>query len=177
MSLSSNESLSYVHGASDVPLIGSTIGGFFDLVASRFPDREALVCCHQGQRYTYEELQSAANRCARALMACGIRKGDRVGIWAPNCSEWVITQIATAKIGIILVNINPAYRVQELAYTLRQSGCSGLIIAAPFRGSDYAAMLREICPELDANEPGNLSSQALPQLRTVITLGNQQTAG
>ena len=177
MSLSSNESLSYVHGASDVPLIGSTIGGFFDLVVSRFPDREALVCCHQGQRYTYEELQSAANCCARGLMACGIRKGDRVGIWAPNCSEWVITQIATAKIGSVLVNINPAYRVQELAYALRQSGCSGLIIAAPFRGSDYAAMLREICPELDANEPGNLSSPALPQLRTVVTLGNQQTAG
>lgn len=173
----SNDSLSYVHGACDVPLIGSTIGDFFDLIAARFPDHEALISCHQSQRYSYCQLQESSNRCARGLMACGIHKGDRVGIWSPNCAEWVITQIATAKMGAILVNINPAYRVQELAYALRQSGCSGLIIAAPLRTSDYAAMLREVCPELNASEPGRLSAQALPQLRTVISLGTQQTVG
>jgi fatty-acyl-CoA synthase len=177
MSRFSKESLSYVHGASDVPLIGSTIGDFFDLIAARFQESEALVCCHQRERYSYRELQSAVNRCARGLMACGLQKGDRVGIWAPNCAEWVVTQIATAKIGAILVNVNPSYRVQELAYALRQSGCSGLIISSPFRTSDYPAMLREVCPELTTSEPGQLSAAALPHLRTVITLGTEQVEG
>src|SRR3954471_3060800 len=140
--------LSYVHGASDVPLIGSTIGDLFDRVAAQVPENEALVSVHQGLRYTYREFQAACNDFARGLLALGVQKGDRIGVWSPNYAEWVIAQFATPKIGAILVNINPAYRVYELEYALKQSGCSVLIIAPPFKTSDYAAMLQEIAPEL-----------------------------
>ncbi|MEZ4571692.1 MAG: AMP-binding protein [Thermomicrobiales bacterium] len=105
--------LSYVHGASDAPLIGATIGDLFDRVAEQMPDNEALVSRHEGKRFSYRELQHACNEFARGLMALGIKKGDRIGIWAPNWTEWVIAQFATPKIGAILVNINPAYRVHE----------------------------------------------------------------
>src|SRR2546430_537849 len=108
--MTGDDNLSYVHGACDVPLIGSTIGDLLDYIAERCPDHEALVSCHQKLRYTYRQLQDACNRFARGLIACGVMKGDRVGIWSPNYAEWVITQFATAKIGAILVNINPAYR-------------------------------------------------------------------
>jgi fatty-acyl-CoA synthase len=172
-----NTALSYVHGASDLPLIGSTIGDMFDHVVERFPEREALVSCHQGLRFTYRELQAACDHFARGLLALGIGKGDRVGIWSPNHAEWAIAQFATPKIGAILVNINPAYRVMELEYALRQSGCSALIIAPPFKTSNYAGLLRELCPELDACRPGELHSAALPQLRTVIAFGDQHVAG
>src|SRR5690349_11886660 len=119
-----DETLSYVHGASDVPLIGATIGDLFDRVAEQYPDQEALVSCHQGLRYTYRELRAACDRFARGLLALGVQKGDRIGIWAPNHAEWVVAQFGTPKIGAILVNINPAYRTHELEYALKQSGCS-----------------------------------------------------
>jgi fatty-acyl-CoA synthase len=173
----SSESLSYVHGACDVPLIGETIGDLFDRVTEKIPDNEALVSCHQGLRYTYRQLQAACDLLARGLMACGIQKGERVGIWSPNYAEWVITQFATAKIGAILVNVNPAYRVHELEYALRQSGCRALIVAPPYKTTDFAALLREICPELEDSAPGRLSAARLPQLRTVIALGAQSVGG
>ena len=173
----SGESLSYVHGACDVPLIGETIGNLFDRITEKCPDNEALVSCHQGLRYTYRQLQAACDLLARGLMACGIQKGERVGIWSPNYAEWVITQFATAKIGAILVNVNPAYRVHELEYALRQSGCRALIVAPPFKTTDFAALLREICPELEDSAPGRLSAARLPQLRTVIALGEQSLGG
>ena len=173
----SGENLSYVHGACDVPLIGQTIGDFFDRVTERVPDNEALVSCHQGLRYTYRQLQAACDLLARGLMACGIQKGERVGIWSPNYAEWVITQFATAKIGAILVNVNPAYRVHELEYALRQSGCRALIVAPPYKTTDFAALLREVCPELEDSAPGRLSAARLPQLRTVIALGAQSVGG
>ena len=173
----SGESLSYVHGACDVPLIGETIGDLFDRVTEKVPDNEALVSCHQGLRYTYRQLQAACDLLARGLMACGIQKGERVGIWSPNYAEWVITQFATAKIGAILVNVNPAYRVHELEYALRQSGCRALIIAPPYKTTDFAALLREVCPELEDSAPGRLSAARLPQLRTVIALGAQSVGG
>ena len=173
----SGESLSYVHGACDVPLIGETIGDLFDRVTEKVPDNEALVSCHQGLRYTYRQLQAACNLLARGLMACGIQKGERVGIWSPNYAEWVITQFATAKIGAILVNVNPAYRVHELEYALRQSGCRALIVAPPYKITDFAALLREVCPELEDSAPGRLSAARLPQLRTVIALGAQRVSG
>jgi len=110
-------------------------------------------------------------------MACGIQKGERVGIWSPNYAEWVITQFATAKIGAILVNVNPAYRVHELEYALRQSGCRALIVAPPYKTTDFAALLCEVCPELEDSVPGRLSSARLPQLRTVIALGAQSVGG
>ena len=173
----SGESLSYVHGACDVPLIGETIGDLFDRVTEKVPDNEALVSCHQGLRYTYRQLQEACDLLARGLMACGIQKGERVGIWSPNYAEWVITQFATAKIGAILVNVNPAYRVHELEYALRQSGCCALIVAPQYKTTDFAALLREVCPELEDSAPGRLSAARLPQLRTVIALGAQSVCG
>ncbi len=173
----SGDSLSYVHGACDVPLIGETIGDLFDRVTEKIPDNEALVSCHQGLRYTYRQLQAACDLLARGLMACGIQKGERVGIWSPNYAEWVITQFATAKIGAILVNVNPAYRVHELEYALRQSGCRALIVAPPYKTTDFAALLREVCPELEDSAPGRLSAARLPQLRTVIALGAQSVGG
>ena len=143
--------LSYVHGASDVPLLGEPIFRNLRRTASRFGDREALVVPYQQYRATYQELVDQCEVVARGLMARGVKKGDRVGIWSPNRFEWVITQYATAAIGAILVNINPAYRTSELEYALNQSGTSLLILAAAFRQADYRAMLAEVkgrCPEL-----------------------------
>ncbi len=168
---------SYVSGTSDVPLLGVTIGDCFDAIAARFPDNEALVVRQQGLRYTYADLKTDVDRCARGLMALGIAKGERVGIWAPNRAEWLITQLATSKIGAILVNINPAYRLHELEYALHQSGCSALIFAPQFRGSDYSAMLYNLLPELHQAQPGRLAAGRLPDLRTVIRLGDEPAPG
>jgi fatty-acyl-CoA synthase len=143
--------LSYVHGASAVPLLGETIFQNLRRTAERFGEQEALVVMHQDHRSTYAELVDQCETIARGLVARGVRKGDRVGIWAPNRFEWVIVQYATAAIGAILVNINPAYRTSELEYVLNQSGISFLILSARFREADYVAMLAEVkgrCPEL-----------------------------
>jgi fatty-acyl-CoA synthase len=143
---------SYVHGASGTPLLGQTIGENLDRAVERWGDREALVSCHQDVRFTYAELGEAVDRLARALLAEGVRPGDRLGIWSPNCAEWVLVQYATAKAGIVLVNINPAYRTSELEYALRQSGCRWLIAAPAFKTSDYAAMIESVRGELPALE-------------------------
>src|SRR3954453_14162604 len=139
---------SYVHGASATPLLGQTIGENLDHAVEPYGDREALVSCHQGLRYTYAELGEAVDRLARALLARGLEPGDRLGIWSPNRAEWVLVQYATAKAGIVLVNINPAYRTSELEYALRQSGCRALIAAPSLKTSDYAAMIEEVRPNL-----------------------------
>ena len=142
---------SYCHGASLIPLLGETIGENLRRTVERFGDREALVVRHQGYRATYRQLWEQVGLAARGLLARGGRRGDRVGIWAPNRYEWVVVQYATARIGAILVNINPAYRTTELEYALAQSGVSLLILARGFRQSDYAEMLAEVrgrCPEL-----------------------------
>jgi fatty-acyl-CoA synthase len=136
--------LSYASGTSDQPLLGETIGANLERTVARFGDREALVDVAAGRRWTYAELDEDVNRLARGLLARGIAKGDRVGIWAPNCAEWVLTQYATAKIGAILVNINPAYRTHELDYVVRQSGLSLLISAVSFKTSDYRGMVSSI---------------------------------
>ena len=143
--------LSYVHGASDVPLLGETIFQNLRRTAARFGDREALVAAHQGRRATYRRLVEECEVVARGLMARGVTRGDRVGIWSPNRYEWVIVQYATAAMGAILVNINPAYRTSELEYALNQSGISFLVLAARFRQADYKAMVAEVrdrCPDL-----------------------------
>jgi fatty-acyl-CoA synthase len=145
------QNLSYVHGAGDVPLLGEPIFDNLRRTAQRFGDHEALVVAHQNHRSTYSELVSECETVARGLMARGVQKGDRVGIWSPNRYEWVVLQFATAAMGAILVNINPAYRTSELEYALNQSGISFMILAARFRQADYAAMLAEVkgrCPEL-----------------------------
>lgn len=172
-----DETLSYVNGVGSEPLIGATIGDLFDRVVAQVSDNEAVVSYHQGLRYTYRELQEQVDEFARGLMALGIEKGERVGIWAPNWAEWVIAQFATPKIGAILVNINPAYRVHELEYALNQSGCSTLIIAPPFKTSRYAELLTQLCPELETYEPGELEAERAPSLRTVIAFGDQEVAG
>jgi fatty-acyl-CoA synthase len=137
---------SYVSGCSDRPLLGETIGEALLRTAARFPDQEALISVHQGLRYSYRQLAEETALIARGLLARGVQKGDRVGIWSPNRAEWAVLQLATARIGAILVNVNPAYRTHELAYALDQSGVSLLVHARAFRHTDYVAMLAEVRP-------------------------------
>jgi fatty-acyl-CoA synthase len=157
----------YSRGPTDVPLIEQTIGDCLEAVVMRQPRHEALVVVHQDIRWTYRQLDGEVNRVARGLLARGLNAGDRIGIWAPNVVEWVLLQFATAKLGLILVNINPAYRAQELAYALRQSGCRTLVAARRFKTSDYVRMLGEVrdgCPELTdvifLDEPGQAADWA-----------------
>ncbi len=135
---------SYASGTSAQPLLGETIGANLERTVTRFADREALVSVHQGLRYTYAQFDAEVNRAARGLLAMGFARGDRIGIWSPNCAEWTIVQYATAKLGIILVNINPAYRSHELAYVLNQSGCRAIVAATSFKTSDYVAMVDSV---------------------------------
>jgi fatty-acyl-CoA synthase len=168
---------SYTHGASEVPLLGETIGAALDRVVGQAPENEALVVAHQGIRWTYAELAARADAFAAGLVALGLEKGDRLGIWSPNNAEWVVTQLATARAGVILVNINPAYRVHELKYALEKVGAKALVLATAFKGADYVAMLRQVVPELDAATPGALHASALPELRTVVKIGGDPVPG
>ena len=169
--------LSFVSGAGSKPLIYQTIGNALVEAAQRFPQREALVVRHQDIRWTYAELLQRVDDLACGLIALGFEPGDRVGIWAPNCAEWTLTQFATARAGLILVNINPAYRTHELDYALNKVACKGLVTASRFKSSDYLAMLAELAPELQTAEPGRLASRRLPHLRSVIRLGEEETPG
>jgi len=169
--------LSYTCGISDKPLLGITIGDLLDQTVAKYPNNEALVVKHQNIRYTYKEFQQKINDCARALLAIGIKKGDRVGVWAPNCAEWTIVQFATSKIGAIQVNINPSYRIHELAYALNQSGCVCVITATQFKTSEYTKMLYELAPELKACQPGALVCEKLPSLKTVVRLHSAASSG
>jgi fatty-acyl-CoA synthase len=149
---SDNPTPAYAHGASPVALLGETIGANLERTAREHPDRVALISRHQGLRYTYAEYDAEVDRVARALLAAGIEQGDRVGLWSPNRAEWALVQYATAKIGAILVNVNPAYRTSELEYALRQSGCRMLMAASKFKSSDYVAMVGEVRDDLPALE-------------------------
>jgi fatty-acyl-CoA synthase len=169
--------LSYTRGRQDKPLLAMTIGAAFDQTVARFAEREALVVRHQHLRYSWAQLAEQVECCARALLAIGMQPGERLGIWAPNCAEWCIAQFASAKAGVILVNINPAYRLSELEYALKHSGCRWLICADAFKTSDYHAMLGELLPELADCAIGVLRSQVLADLRGVISLGRQPAAG
>jgi fatty-acyl-CoA synthase len=146
--MSSESTLSYSHGASAIPLLGETIGANLRRTAARHPEAEVLVDVPTGRRWTYAAFDAETDTLARGLIAAGLAAGDRVGIWAPNCAEWVQLQYATAKAGIILVTINPAYRGHELSYALRQAGVRVLVSAESFRTSDYRAMIEEVRPEL-----------------------------
>src|ERR1051326_3112428 len=136
--------LSYAHGVSTKPLIGSTIGDLLDQIAAEFATNEALVSVFENKRCTYAQFLDEVNRCACALLALGIQTGDRVGVWSTNCAAWVVIQFATAKIGAVLVNINPAYRTHELEYALKQSECNYLFHGEGFKDASYAQMLQEI---------------------------------
>jgi fatty-acyl-CoA synthase len=155
---------SYTQGPSGTPLLGETIGACLDRIALKFPDRDALISCHQGIRYTFGELHREVETVARGLLSIGVRRGDRVGVWSPNCAEWMIAQYALAKAGAIMVNINPAYRLRELEHPLSQSGVSVLIAARAFRSSNYVEMLKEVAPKVSS-------------LKTLIFLGTDRVDG
>ena len=168
---------SYSQGALDKPLLAMTIGQAFDQTAARYPQGEALVVRHQQQRYTWAQLAEEVDLHARALLALGLQAGDRLGVWAPNGAEWFISQFASAKIGVILVNINPAYRLSELEYVLKQSACQWLVCAGAFKTSNYHAMLQELIPELAEQSVGALDCVRFADLRGVISLAAEPPAG
>ncbi len=160
--------LSQAQGATGVPLIEQTIGQFFAAMAARQGARDALVSVHQGLRYSYAQLHAEVRRLASALLGLGLQKGDRIGIWSHNNAEWVLMQFATAQVGLVLVNINPAYRTAEVEYALNKVDCKAIVTMARFKTSDYLGMLRELAPELAASQPGQLHAARLPALRTVV---------
>ena len=169
--MTTSAAISYVHGATDTPLLGETIGQNLDRTAERVPDSPALIIRSQGVRWTYRELVERAETFAAGLLALGLERGDRIGIWSPNNAEWVVAQFATAKAGLILVNINPSYRLHELEFALNTVGCKALITSTKFKTSDYMAMLTELAPELSGCAPGALRAARLPHLQAVIQIG------
>jgi len=168
---------SYVCGTGAKPLVYSTIGDMLRSTAEKFPDREALVSVHQSLRYNYADLDQLVDEYAAGLIAVGLKKGDRLGIWSPNNAEWIITQFATARAGIILVNINPAYRLSELEYALNKTECNAIILARRFKTSDYVTMIQELAPEISASEPGKLKAEKLPYLRLVSVIDDEPQDG
>jgi fatty-acyl-CoA synthase len=168
---------SYVCGATDQPLRGETIGQTFDAIAAKWPARDALIVRHQQIRWTWRELADRVDAFAAGLIGLGLEPGDRIGIWSPNCAEWVVAQFATAKAGLILVNINPAYRLSELEFALTKVGCKALMTASSFKSSDYLAMLYELAPELSTAEPCALRARRLPALNLVVRIGDAPAAG
>lgn len=169
--------LSYVCGTSEEPLLYKTVSTVLEEAAERWGERDALVVRHQGIRWSYRQLNDAANRFATGLLRLGLQPGDRVGIWAPNRYEWVVTQFATAKAGLILVNVNPAYRIAELEFALNKVSCKALVLAQSFKTSNYVQMIQQIAPELAACVPGELQSRRLPSLRTLILMDHPTIAG
>jgi fatty-acyl-CoA synthase len=167
--------LSHFQGERSRPLIETTIGNALDDVADRHRDRIALVVRHQGVRWSYRELVSQVDRLAAGLWRAGLRPGDRIGIWAPNCAEWTVTQYAAAKLGLILVNLNPAYRTTEIKYALTKVGCKALVFAHSFKESRYLDMLRSIAPEIGRS--GELRAAAMPDLRLLICTASGREEG
>ena len=168
---------SYVHGASVQPLLGDTVGVLLDRVAAAYPERPALVARAQSVRLSYRQFHAEVESVAAGLLALGLKRGDRVGIWAPNRAEWVVLQFAAPKAGLILVNINPAYRTHELEYSLNKVGCRALVLPRRFKTSQYLELLTELAPELTTAEPGRLRAARLPALRDVVLLGDEPAPG
>uniref|UniRef100_A0A1A7W9I6 Medium-chain acyl-CoA ligase ACSF2, mitochondrial n=2 Tax=Iconisemion striatum TaxID=60296 RepID=A0A1A7W9I6_9TELE len=165
---------SYAHGTSTTPLLCDTVGGALLKSVERWPDKEALAFLEDGVRKTFAEFLKDVDQAAAGLLALGLRKGDRLGMWGPNTYEWVLFQFATAKAGIILVSVNPAYQVQEVEFALQKVGCKAVVCPTEFRTQKYCAMLRKICPEIDSSTPGDIRSARLPELRSVIVLDSRQ---
>jgi fatty-acyl-CoA synthase len=168
---------SFVSGTSDRPLLYNTVDAVLKIAATDSPDRAALIVPFQSRRFTYAELDREVERVARGLLACNLRPGERIGIWAPNCAEWILTMFAAARAGLVLVNINPAYRGTEVGFVLRLTGCRALVFAPSFKTSDYAAMLACLIPELRDAVPGALACAAFPELRLLVQLGAQPLGG
>ncbi|WP_367106544.1 AMP-binding protein [uncultured Psychrobacter sp.] len=161
----------------EVPLIEATIGDFFDAIVHKYPDREALVSRHQNIRWTYFDLQQKVDQLASAMIETGFEIGDRIGIWSHNNAEWLLMQLATAKVGVILVNINPAYRTFELQYALNKLGCSALVLMRHFKSSDYTQMIRELCPEIYHKNYNQLDLVEIPTVERIIWIdepGNEE---
>ncbi len=172
-----DESQSYLHGASDRPLMGLTIGQLFDACVARAPGGLAFVVPHQDIRWSWRQLSAEVERCAAGLVALGLSPGERIGIWAPNMAEWVVAQFASAKAGLILVNVNPAYRLPELEFALNQVEAKALIAVPSFKVSDYDAMLAELLPELETAKPGALKTARVPGLRWIIRIAEDSQPG
>jgi fatty-acyl-CoA synthase len=168
---------SQVRGDTTPPLIEETIGAMLDRAVSRWPDAEALVSVEQGIRWSFSEFSRRVDEVAAGLLALGLERGDRVGIWAPNCAEWTLMQFATARTGLIQVNVNPAYRLSELEYTLKKVGVKALVAAESFKTSDYVAMMEALAPEIPPGRPGELHAAKLPQLRIVAKIGGSPRPG
>ena len=177
MAAGGTEEQSFVSGTSAVPLLYRTVDEVLRTAVAGGAGRLALVVPHQAVRLSYGEFDAAVERVARGLLGCGLRPGERIGIWAPNCAEWLLTMFAAARAGLILVNINPAYRTSELDFALRLVGCRALVFAAAFKGSDYLAMLRELIPELAHAAPGRLASERFPELRLLVRIGAEPAPG
>jgi fatty-acyl-CoA synthase len=168
---------SCARGATQPPLLELTTGQMLAQTAKRYADQQALVVVHQGVRWSWQELLERVDQVATGLLRLGLEPGDRVGIWAPNCAEWVLTQFATARAGLVLVNINPAYRRTELEYALTKVQCKALVLAPTLKTSNYIDILNDLAPELAASAPGQLQAKALPHLRWAIRLGDGASAG
>lgn len=168
---------SYVAGPTTEPLWRKTVAGVLADTVRAHGGREAAVFAEHGIRWTWSQFAREVDRLAAGLLALGLEKGDRLGIWAPNRPEWLLVQFATARIGVIMVNINPAYRTSELEYVLNKVGCKALVLASSFKSSDYVEMLRTVVPEFDASEPGAIRSSRAPALRTAVVMGADAPAG
>ncbi len=169
--------MSYAHSGTGDPLIGETIGHMFERIASEYPDSEALVYVPTGERYTYSEFFDICSSAAKSFMALGVKKGDKVAVWATNHPEWVIAQFSTALIGAILVTVNPAYRTHELEYGLKNSEAQTLILIPKFKSSDYVGMINAVVPEAKGSEPGKIESKTLPLLENIILIGDEGRPG
>ncbi|KAM6896942.1 medium-chain acyl-CoA ligase ACSF2, mitochondrial [Xenentodon cancila] len=165
---------SYAHGTSSTSLLHDTVGEALQKTVERWPDREAMVFLQDGVRKTFAQFQQDVDQAAAGLLALGLKKGDRLGMWGPNTYEWVLVQFATAKAGIILVSVNPAYQVQEVEFALRKVGCKAVACPEKFKTQMYCDMLRKICPEIEFSTPGDIRSSRLPELRSVIVLDSRQ---
>ncbi len=168
---------SYVCGIADAPLLGSTIGRSLDQAARRWGDREALVSPSHGVRWSWNELTERVDALAAGFLALGLERGARIGVWSLNRPEWTLTQFAAAKAGLILVTINPAYRLSELEFALAKVGCAAIVTATAFKTSNYMEMLNTLLPELAKSQPGELRAARLPQLRAVIQVGGPAFPG
>ncbi|UPJ62645.1 AMP-binding protein [Bradyrhizobium sp. 191] len=173
----SDKADSYVCGISDAPLLGHTIGRSLDLAAQRWGNREALVSPSHGVRWTWSEFAERVDALAAGFLALGLERGQRIGIWSLNRPEWTLTQFAAAKAGLILVTINPAYRLSELEFALRKVGCTAIVAATAFKTSNYMEMLNTLLPELSSAKPGQLHAARLPALRNVIQIGSPAAPG
>ncbi|XP_067403582.1 medium-chain acyl-CoA ligase ACSF2, mitochondrial [Emydura macquarii macquarii] len=161
---------SYIQGGGDIPLLTKTVGQCLEETAHRFSDREALVFCRDGVRKTFAQFKQEVDLAAAGLLAVGLKKGDRLGMWGPNKYEWVLMQFATAQAGIILVSVNPAYQAQELEFVIKKVGCKALVFPTQFKTQKYYEILKQVCPELEKSSPGGIKSKRLPELSAVITL-------